>query len=129
MKNEIDWKFTPVGRVGLRPDGIVSVEITPDVEQIPETAKANLQAAIETAGGKRRPILLDLRGALPLSRVTRKVYTSKEVGKSFTGIALIIHMDVVSRSMANLYLHVAKLSIPTKIFSDYDEALAWLKKL
>jgi hypothetical protein len=124
-----NWHLTPVGRIGLRDDGIVCAEITPDVEQSPETARANLEVAFRVAGNRRRPVLLDLRGALPLRDSTRKVYTSKKIGQNFLGIALVIHMDIVSRSMANLYLQVARLPIPTKIFSDYEDAISWLKKI
>ncbi|MEQ1876496.1 MAG: hypothetical protein ABL958_07610 [Bdellovibrionia bacterium] len=124
----VSWSVTPVGRVGLRPDGIVCCEITPEVEQTPDSARKNLLAAFRVAGDRRRPIIVDLRGALPLGTSTRRVYTNKDIGQSFSAIALVIHMDIVSRSMANVYLHIAKLPVPAKIFSEFSEAVAWVSK-
>src|SRR5687767_13149436 len=121
--------MTPVARARLREDGIVYIEITPGLEQTPQRARENLQVAFRLCGNKRRPIIVDLRGALPLDQTTRRVYTSKEISQYFTGLALLTMSDTVSKMMANVYLTVARLSIPTRMFWDMDQAAEWLHSL
>jgi hypothetical protein len=126
---ELDWKVTPVARMALRDDGVILVEITPGCEQTPEAAQDNLTAAIQLAAGVRRPLLLDLRGAVPLDPATRQVYTDKKIAISFLALGIVVHMDRLSRLMADVYLTVAKLPLPTKIFSSETKASAWLNQI
>jgi hypothetical protein len=124
-----NWIMTPVARACVREDGIVYVEITPGCEQTPESARHNLNSAFKLCGGIKRPIIVDLRGAVPLDRATRQVYTGQDIAENFTGLAIMTMSDPVNRLMANVYLNVARLPIPTRTFSDIERAVVWLKSL
>ncbi|HEX4925338.1 MAG TPA: hypothetical protein VFV50_14685 [Bdellovibrionales bacterium] len=117
---------TPVARMKRRSDGIIYVEITPGIEQTPEKARENLEAAIKLAGGQKLSVLLDLRGALPLTSDTRKVYASEEISDAFAALAILTHLDPISRMMGNFYLKFANLAIPTRLFTEAVKALEWL---
>jgi hypothetical protein len=45
----------------------------------------------------------------------------------FLGLAMVVDISPVSKMMANVYLRVAKPKIPTKIFTDEQEGIEWLK--
>lgn len=125
---ETDWVLTPVARMKRRHDAITYVEVTPGIEQTPLTARENLEAAMKLAGNERLPLLLDLRGAVSLTTGTRRVYSGIEVGNSFCALAILTHVDLLSRTMGQIYLRFANLPIPTKIFIEPVAALEWLHK-
>lgn len=92
-------------------------------------AHENLKISSSFCEKSRRPILIDVRSANPLTPETRAAYSDTKISKSFSGLAMVSlsNMNSMSRRMVNIYLQVARLSIPTKIFDDIDQAKAWLK--
>ena len=124
----LGWTNTSAGRLRLRADGIIQIEIKEGLEQTPRIAFDNLQAAYRVCESSRRPILLDLRVAKSLTAETRQVYTGPGMKKYFTCIAIVVQIDTLNRLMANIYLHVARLAIPAHIFTNFDDGILWLKK-
>lgn len=108
-------------------EGIVVVRVPRDVEQDPEYARVSLQRAIDARGGVRRPLLVDVRGARPLTPETRHVYKGPEIVAAFTAFALLVDGNPVGRMMGNVYLRIARLGLPTQLFADESEARAWLR--
>ena len=49
-----------------------------------------------------------------------------EMGKSYKALALIVSSDKVSRLMANIYMHVARLPFPMRLCLEIEEAKEWL---
>jgi hypothetical protein len=62
---------TKTGRVALSADGVITVSIQPAAKQTLDNAKENLAAALATRDGKRRPLLIDVRGGQPLDAEVR----------------------------------------------------------
>jgi hypothetical protein len=112
----------------LRPDGIVYVEIAAGVDQSVDHARENLRACRELAHDKRRPLLVNLRGAMVLTPETRLVYSDSAIADSFCALAMIIDKEPISRMMINLYLQVAKMAMPMRVFSEVDPAARWLSR-
>lgn len=126
MMGVIEWIQTEVARITLRPDGIVYVEIAPGVDQSIGAAQENLRVCRELAFDKKRPLLINLRGAMVLKPETRLVYSDHSIADSFVALAMVIDKEPISRMMINLYLQVANIPMPMKVFGEIDDAARWL---
>ena len=91
----------------------------PDAEQ-------NLGAALIERGGKRRPLMIDIREAIPLDADVRHYYSGQVLVSGFTALALLVDASPLGKMMGNVYFRVARPGIPTKLFSDGAEARQWL---
>ena len=107
---------------------IVRVTIKQKVRQSLEDAKANIQSCKTVAGFLRRPIMLDIRKAEPLEPATRHYYRGRHLAESFSALALLVEQSPLGMMMGNVYLQVAKLGIPVRLFSDERKAVTWLKR-
>ena len=117
---------TPTAVVSLNDDRIVTVRIIPGVAQTVTDAELNLAAALDLREGTRRPILVDIRDAVPLAAEVRRYY-SGPVLQSFSALALLIHASPLGRMIGNVYLRVANTAIPTRLFTNEDSAIEWLR--
>ena len=116
---------TPTAVVALHDDRIITVRVRAGVAQTVADAEKNLAAALELRDGQRRPILVDIRDAVPLDAEVRRCY-SGEVLVGFTCMALLIKANPLGRMIGNVYLRVANTRIPTRLFTDEGSALQWL---
>ena len=106
--------------------GIVMVRIKKEFLQTLDDAEQNLSAAIRETREQRRPLLLDLRQAMPLDDDIRRHYAGPRVADNFSALGLVVDEGPFGRMMANLYLRVANLQIATRLFATEGEAVAWL---
>jgi hypothetical protein len=106
--------------------GIVMVRIKKEVLQTLDDAEKNLSAAIRETREQRRPLLLDLRQAMPLDDDIRRQYSGPRVVDNFSALGLVVDEGPFGRMMANLYLRAAELEIATRLFATEGEAIAWL---
>jgi hypothetical protein len=109
-------------------DGLLFVRIRPNVRQTVDDARANLDACVVEAGGRRAGVLLDITRAVPLDPAVRHFYTGRAVDDVCTALALVVEMNALGRILGNVYLRVARLSVPTQIFHHEKEAVAWLRE-
>jgi len=116
---------TNTALVRLGSDGVISVHIRSGAQQSVTDAKENLDAALEARDGQRRPLLVDIRDALPLDAEVRHYY-SGQVLDGFTALAMLIDASPFGRMMGNVYLRVARPGIPTRLFTEPEPARAWL---
>ena len=116
---------TATAVVELQDDRIITVRVKPGVAQTVPDAEKNLAAALELRKGERRPILVDIRDAVPLDADVRRCY-SGEVLVGFSALALLIKANPLGRMIGNVYLRVANTKIPTRLFTDEASALQWL---
>jgi hypothetical protein len=106
--------------------GIVMVRVKKDVLQSLDDAAKNLAAAILETGGQRRPLLIDIRAAIPLEDDVRRKYSGPIVVEHFSALGLVVDDGPFGRMMGNLYFRVAELGIDTQLFADEGVAIAWL---
>ncbi len=125
---DVKWTSTAAGRVALRGDGVVWVEIKPGFDQTPDHAQENLQVAGSFCTLAPRPILVDLRGAMVLTQETRAVYSDLSIAQTFSKLGMVVLRDPISLMMINMYMQVATLPMPMRVFSDFDKAVGWLVK-
>ncbi|HUR19943.1 MAG TPA: hypothetical protein VMZ90_03990 [Vicinamibacterales bacterium] len=117
---------TPTAVVELNGDRIVTVRVRAGAAQSVSDAEKNLSAALELRNGERRPILVDIRDAVPLEADVRRYY-SGQVLVGFTCLALLIKANPLGRMIGNIYLRIANTGIPTRLFTDESAALQWLR--
>jgi hypothetical protein len=117
---------TDTARIDLNDNGLVVVRIRNGAYQTLDDAKVNLGMAISETAGRRRPLLIDIRGAQPLDAEVRHYYSGPMLVDAFSALALLVEATPFGRMVGNLYLHVARLGIPTQLFSDETRALQWL---
>ena len=119
---------TETAVVQLSEDGVVIVRIRDGARQSLADARRNLAAALFEATGRRRPLLIDIRTAQPLDADVRHYYSGQKLVDNFSAIALLVDNSPFGNMMGNIYLRVARLGIPTQLFTDQSRALAWLIK-
>jgi hypothetical protein len=95
---------TRTALIYLLDPGIVIVRIKKDLLQTLDDAEKNLSAAIRETGGQRRPLLLDLRQAMPLDDDLRRQYSGPRVVDNFSALGLVVDEGPFGQMMANLYL-------------------------
>jgi hypothetical protein len=112
--------------VSWQEGAIVRTKILPGTEQTLADAIENANAVFALAAGRRPPLLVDLRYMKSQSRDARQHYGSPEVVEAARAVALLVESRI-SMLIANFFITVTKVSVPTKIFTDEVAALAWLK--
>jgi len=119
---------TKTADIHLSGDGLVIVRIHDDAYQSLEDAKMNLATALAETGGRRRPLLVDIRTAQPLDAEARHHYSGQTLVDGFLALALLVDGSPFGRMMGNVYLRVARPGIPTQLFTDQRRAVQWLIK-
>jgi len=119
---------TKTGRVALGADGVITVSIQASAKQTLDDAKENLAAALATRDGKRRPLLIDVRGGQPLDADVRHYYSGQVLVDGFTALGLLVDASPLGLMMGNVYFRVARPGIPTRLFTNADEANRWLRE-
>jgi hypothetical protein len=119
--------FTRTGRHHLDPRGFIHSVILPGAEQTLADAQENVRISIQIGGGKRRPLLVDLREIKSQTREARDYYGSEESGTCFSAAAVVVGSPV-SRLLGNFFLGFNKSAhAPLKLFTSEQEAVEWLK--
>ena len=102
------------------------VRINDEAKQSLADAKENLAVAVSETGGTRRPLLIDIRRALPVDADARHHYSGQTLVDAFSALALLVEASPFGRMMGNVYLRIAQPGIPTRLFSDEAQAQEWL---
>jgi hypothetical protein len=117
---------TRTANIAQTESGLVIVRINDGAHQTLADAKDNLSCAVSETGGRRSPLLIDIRTAGPLDADARHHYSGQTLVEHFTALSLLIDASPFGRMMGNIYLRIAKPGIPTRLFSDEAEAVKWL---
>jgi hypothetical protein len=114
-------------RIWTDPEGILHVEARGGVDQTLDDAKAQIDLHRSDGSAKRRPILVDIRGARSVSRDARAYYAGYASAELYSAAGFIVGSPL-SRALGNFFLGLNKPLYPTRLFSTEDEALAWLRQ-
>lgn len=117
---------TETGVLFLDEQGIVHVTALPGTEETLEQAKASVAAIWQVAEAQRRPLLLDMRPVKAQRREVRDYYASQEAAQAYKAVAILVDSPI-SKVIGNVFLGIGKLPVPTKLFSNDQEALVWLQ--
>lgn len=121
-----DVQSSRVAKVWVGEDGICRIVHEPNADVTLEDAQQTMAAYNKVRGGKRLPLFIDTKTQRSFSREARKYYASEEAAAAASAAAIIVGTPV-SRVLGNFYLGVSNPHLPSRIFTDEDEALAWLK--
>jgi hypothetical protein len=107
----------------LRPDGIVQVVWAQGTVMLLEDATAATEAVARLTGGRRSPLLADVREAGQSERPARLEFARRD--DVVSAVALIVGTPL-SRIMGTFFINVSRPPMPTRLFDDEASALAWL---
>lgn len=114
-------------KVVYNDDLIFRLVFLPKQEPDFESAKKAVQVLSEmSAEFPKRGTLIDARELVFLSSQIRQ-YFGAQKKDNLVALAILISSSV-QKTLANLYMKFTKKATPTKVFSDHDEAVAWLKE-
>lgn len=112
------------GTLCLRDDGIVHFRAHQGSQENLATSTTVMNAIEKLAAGRRVPILTDIRGNASADLAARRHYARES---SRIGLAVAIVVDSgVSGVVANFFLRLNKVGVPTRLFTSLNEATQWL---
>jgi hypothetical protein len=89
-------------------------------------AKACVRERINFSEGISYPCLIDMTNVRSVNKEARE-YMAKE-GSQLIKAGALITKSSLARMIGNIFLAINKPAIPTKLFSEENAAIAWLKK-
>jgi len=90
-----------------------------------EDALDNSLVIRSLTGGKKVLKLIDSRSNWSIEKKARNFIDSKDV-KDNTIARAVVKSSVINSKLINFFTKLNRPHIPTKIFTDYDEAYNWL---
>jgi hypothetical protein len=121
-----DELTTRVCRFVLDERGFVRATIENGAEMTLEDAREALEATERIAVGKRRPVLVDLRGIKAQTREARQFFVGEEAARVSAAVALLVGSPV-SRVVGNFFLRLNVQRTPTELFTNEQQAITWLE--
>ncbi len=118
---------TSHGEVWMDEEGILYQDYSPGTELQLEDSLEELKIYRTTfCEEEKRPIIVDLSNIKTVSKESRDIYTSEEMGDTISAAALIVS-NPVNRIMGNFYMGINKTKMPVRMFSGTRDAKHWLK--
>jgi hypothetical protein len=110
----------------LGEDGLVRLVYLTDAEGTLATAEASVAEMARLTGGKKAPLLADIRGLKSATQECRQYYVGPEANRIALAVALLGDSPV-SKVLGNFYLAVNQPLFPCRLFTSEAEATDWLK--
>jgi hypothetical protein len=92
-----------------------------------EDALENSQAVKEVSDGKVYPLLVNLKQINSITKEARDHFSMQNRSPGVTAIAMLIKSPV-SKIIGNFFLGLNKSTVPAKLFTNEEKAIAWLKQ-
>lgn len=126
MAVELKSKKFNTYSVSLRDDGLIQIDIDPETEVSLEEVIEGTEYIMNAVKDHKFPVLfIAYEFSIP-SKESRDYLAKKESLPYSLADAYVIH-SFPQKLIGNFYLKVNKPARPTKIFTDKDEAITWLK--
>ncbi|MCK4760932.1 MAG: hypothetical protein KAW12_01945 [Candidatus Aminicenantes bacterium] len=107
-------------------DGIFHSETHPNAEMDLGLAREHLKIHAKLTGGKKTPVLTDIRTIKSIDRDARRHLSGEEAEKIHTVLALLV-TSPVSKVIGNFFMAINKPRFPSRMFNSEEKATAWLK--
>ena len=119
---------TRTARVWISEDGITHVVTNAGIRaELLADARENVAAISSLNHGIPAPVLVDIRSGQSIDREIRDYYSSKDGLLVIKALALLVESKM-TQLMANIFININQPSVPTRLFSSEDAAVAWLRK-
>jgi hypothetical protein len=109
----------------LGPDGIAKIRYQVGDVVTEEIARATVGELRALTGGKRRPVLVDIRKLKLVTREARVIFGG--ASDSFLALALLAGSPK-TQLIANFFIGISRPKVPTQMFTDEEKALTWLRR-
>lgn len=107
-------------------DKIIVVRVNQRATQSLQDARQNIEASVDLARNKKTALMVDIRFCQPLEAEVRHFYSGADLFQSFTAFGLLVDASPLGIMMGNIYFKVARLSVPSKLFTDETDCVNWL---
>lgn len=122
-----DKIILPKGQASLIEPGLVQNQINDGIIIEVEDVYAFKKANETLAGNKPYAVLVEVEEMVAVSKESRELTASKDF-KRYTVAEAFVIGSLGHKIVANFYMQVNKPHIPTKIFTDRDKAIIWLRQ-
>lgn len=122
MTNKIDLTHSVIV---LRDDGIIELYANDHHVYIIEDVKENVKAFGELTGNEKAPVLIIGGSFSSLDDQTREFMATEESLKYSKAEAFLI-TSLAQKILINFYIKFNKPLVPTRVFTDKEEAIEWL---
>jgi hypothetical protein len=109
----------------LGPDGIAKIRYQAGDVVTEDVARATVGELRALTGGKRRPVLVDIRKLKLVTREARVIFGG--ASDAFSALALLAGSPK-TQLIANFFIGISRPKVPTQMFTDEEKALAWLRR-
>lgn len=92
-----------------------------------KTAEQSVKDRLSATEDKSYPVLIDIRNVRNTTKAARQFLASEKGCKGITSGAILINSTLGS-IIGNFFIHFDKPLIPTKLYTDEEDAKQWLKK-
>ena len=117
---------TRTEKIALHPSGIVICTVHKSIYMELEDSIENMNAITELSEGKKVPVIVDIQASKGASKACREYFASDEAAKVQSACVLLVSSPM-SRLIGNFFIGLNKTKFPTRLFSDKDSAISWLK--
>ena len=122
MTNKIDLTHSVIV---LRDDGIIELYANDHHVYTIEDVKENVKAFGELTGNEKVPVLIIGGSFSSLDDQTREFMATEESLKYSKAEAFLI-TSLAQKILINFYIKFNKPLVPTRVFTDKEEAIEWL---
>jgi hypothetical protein len=106
--------------------GILFVSVRHPCDVGLNDARSAIEAERKLGAGKRLPTLVDMTGTLSIDREARRYFAGPETAAVQNATALIVSSPF-TQAIGNFFLGLNKPAIPTRLFTNKSDAIAWLR--
>ena len=119
--------ITKTASISYFEKNILLIKIIEDSEIDMEESKENFEATLKITEGKRFAALVDACVPVQVSPEARAFSAKKEMQENLIAQAIVVN-TLANRLIGNFIINFNKPHSPTKLFSDRETALAWLRE-
>ncbi len=112
--------------VTLMKEGILHIHLKAHSEITLNDAVFAVEEMGKLANGKKRPVFIDAGEFCTIDKEAR-IFSASEESNIYTLADAIAYNNLGQKLIANFYLKQNNPSVPTKVFSETEEAIKWLK--
>lgn len=114
-------------RTWMGEDGIARSEVKFQAEIDLEQAKENSKAVNSLYVDSKFPLFIDIRNIKSITREARSYFSVNGRDTHITAFAILVESEL-TKVIANFFFKINGSSVPAKMFTDEQKAVAWLNK-
>lgn len=112
--------------ISLRADGLIQIDVNPEVEVTLEEVIEGTDYIMSVVGDRKFPVLF-IANEFSVPSSESRDYLAKKESLPYSLADAYVICSFPQKLIGNFYLKVNKPGRPTKIFTDKEEAIKWLK--